>query len=155
MFIFSGDKPLYICVSRTLSNTSRCSTVRRISPGYCFRVHRIAITPSDVPLLAPKLMTGVTAGHSGTELSSSTLPKPTTTTTTTLISGTGGRLPIIAKTTTANAASSSNADVVVPQRVSSPKSISFLTISVGVGWGTYYQRLYVTDVPCRYEVIFS
>ncbi|KJH53567.1 MH2 domain protein [Dictyocaulus viviparus] len=30
-----------------------------------------------------------------------------------------------------------------------------LVISVGRGWGPNYSRLYVTDIPCRYEVSFS
>uniref|UniRef100_A0AC35TJ98 Mothers against decapentaplegic homolog n=1 Tax=Rhabditophanes sp. KR3021 TaxID=114890 RepID=A0AC35TJ98_9BILA len=34
-------------------------------------------------------------------------------------------------------------------------TMSFLTISVGVGWGINYQKVYLTELPCRYEVIFS
>lgn len=115
-------------------------------------MHRIAVRHTDVPLSSPKLLAS-SSGHNLAELSTSSVPK----TTTTLISGTGGRLPIIAKTTTASAstASTNTTDAIMLQKVSSSKSISFLTISVGVGWGTYYQQLYVTDVPCRYEVIFS
>ncbi|VDM59649.1 unnamed protein product [Angiostrongylus costaricensis] len=30
-----------------------------------------------------------------------------------------------------------------------------LVISVGGGWGPNYNRLYVTDIPCRYEISFS
>uniref|UniRef100_A0A914YJK6 MH2 domain-containing protein n=1 Tax=Panagrolaimus superbus TaxID=310955 RepID=A0A914YJK6_9BILA len=34
-------------------------------------------------------------------------------------------------------------------------SMSILTISVARGWGINYQRLFVTDMPCRYEIIFT
>uniref|UniRef100_A0A7E4ZWZ9 Mothers against decapentaplegic homolog n=1 Tax=Panagrellus redivivus TaxID=6233 RepID=A0A7E4ZWZ9_PANRE len=88
----SGDKPLFIC----LSHPHKSENLRRLSSGYCIRVHRIPIDPD------------------------SARSNPPTT------------------------------------HLCDPASnLAVLTISVGGGWGINYQRLYVTDMPCRYEVIFS
>uniref|UniRef100_A0A0N5B4G1 Mothers against decapentaplegic homolog n=2 Tax=Strongyloides papillosus TaxID=174720 RepID=A0A0N5B4G1_STREA len=43
----------------------------------------------------------------------------------------------------------------VVSNVDPANTMSFLTISVGVGWGVNYQKLFLTELPCRYEVIFS
>ncbi|KAI1724782.1 MH2 domain-containing protein [Ditylenchus destructor] len=109
----SGDRPLFICVSRTLSS-ARSDTIRRLSPGYCIRVHRTPTTSVE---------SQVDATVAAVELIH----------------------------TTALAARQS---ITVPDPIIM-NSVSFLTISVGKGWGINYDRLYVTDVPCRYEVIFT
>jgi hypothetical protein len=88
----SGDRPLFLCVSQSLGST-RPEAIRRLSPGYCVRVHR---TPSH----RETAYDGVT-------------------------------------------------------QFPDTSCISFLTISVGVGWGVNYQKLYVTETPCRYEIVFS
>lgn len=79
---------MFIC----LSHSHKSENIRRLSPGYCIRVHRIPSQPEST------------------------------------------RLP--------------NFD-------DPANSMSVLTISVGTGWGINYQRLYVTDMPCRYEIIFT
>ncbi|CAD5206841.1 unnamed protein product [Bursaphelenchus okinawaensis] len=91
----SGERPIFMCVSQSLhSMKSSSDTIRRLSPGYCIRVHRKNTEAQD---------------------DESTLL---------------------------------TAD-------SPAQGVSFLTISIGVGWGINYQRLYVSDTPCRYEIIFS
>lgn len=90
---FSGDRPLFFCVSQSL-NSARSDSIRRLSPGYCIRVHRTPLT-SEV------------------------------------------------------------AEIAATTRAPDVGTVSFLTISIGVGWGVNYQRLYVTETPCRYEIIFS
>lgn len=87
----SGAKPLFISVSSSLSS-QKAETIRRLSSGYCYRVHRGCGTSS---------------------------PKATH----------------VAKRDPAN-------------------TLCFLNISVGKGWGSNYRRIYHTDTPCRYEVIF-
>jgi hypothetical protein len=55
--------------------------------------------------------------------------------------------------TTTTTASSTN-----KQRRPSAQRISFLTVSVGVGWGLHYQKTaarLVQDIRCRFEVIFT
>ncbi|KAH7698669.1 TAG-68 protein [Aphelenchoides avenae] len=89
----SGDRPLFFCVSQSL-NSARSDSIRRLSPGYCIRVHRTPLT-SEV------------------------------------------------------------SEIAAMTRAPDVGSVSFLTISIGVGWGVNYQRLYVTETPCRYEIIFS
>jgi hypothetical protein len=39
-------------------------------------------------------------------------------------------------------------------RSSTSHGAVYLTISHGKGWGLNYHRLYVTDCPCRFEVVF-
>lgn len=91
MFFFSGDKPLFLSVSHSAAN-QRTDTIRRLTPGYCIRVHRNPLMPD-----------------SGRTIRS----------------------------------------------LDPANSVAYLTISVGIGWGINYQRLYVTDTPCRYEIMFS
>ncbi|KAE9549878.1 hypothetical protein FO519_006907 [Halicephalobus sp. NKZ332] len=84
----SGEKPLFIC----LSHSHKSENIRRLSPGYCIKVHKIPCQPESTRL---------------------------------------------------------------PGFEDPANSMSVLTISVGCGWGINYQRLYVTDMPCRYEIIFT
>lgn len=102
---FSGDRPLFLSVSKTL-NSARSEAIRRLLPGYCLRVNRTPIINEE--------------HQTNSELISA-----------------------------ANLAGRSSMDQ------NSVNKVSFLTISVGVGWGINYQRLYVTEMPCRYEIIFT
>ncbi|KAK0425774.1 hypothetical protein QR680_009377 [Steinernema hermaphroditum] len=79
----SGDRPLFINVTSSLAN-HKSEAIRRLSPGYCIRVHRLGLTVGDPA-----------------------------------------------------------------------NSMTFLTISVGTGWGVNYQLVYVSDTPCRYEICFT
>ncbi|KAI6182550.1 hypothetical protein M3Y97_00392500 [Aphelenchoides bicaudatus] len=36
----SGDRPIFLCVSQSLNNPHSADAIRRLSPGYCLRVHR-------------------------------------------------------------------------------------------------------------------
>ncbi|CAB3408923.1 unnamed protein product [Caenorhabditis bovis] len=89
----SGTRPLFL----SMSATSTKDTLRRLSPGYCIRVHRGEATNSNPATDRSKM-----------------------------------RRP--------------SRD---PALVSND-----LVISVGKGWGPNYSRLYLTDIPCRYEVSF-
>ncbi|CAI4231283.1 unnamed protein product [Auanema sp. JU1783] len=93
----SGTRPLFICV--TPSPSSRADTLRRLSPGYCIRVHR-GEPSSSAP--ASERTHHHHRRHS--------------------------RDPALLH--------------------------GNLIISVGKGWGPNYSRLYVTDIPCRYEITF-
>lgn len=86
----SGNKPLFISLSSSL-NSNKAETIRRLSSGYCYRVHKFIARN----MLATRL----------------------------------------AQSDPAN-------------------TLCFLNISVGKGWGNNYHRIYHTDTPCRYEVIF-
>jgi hypothetical protein len=44
---FSGDRPIFLCVSQSLNNTHSAEAIRRLSPGYCLRVHRKPIFVDD------------------------------------------------------------------------------------------------------------
>lgn len=41
---FSSDQPLFMCVSKNMARTSssEAPNIRRLSPGYCIRVHRMS-----------------------------------------------------------------------------------------------------------------
>src|SRR4051794_18168716 len=43
----SGDRPIFLCVSQSLNNTHSADAIRRLSPGYCLRVHRKPICIDD------------------------------------------------------------------------------------------------------------
>uniref|UniRef100_A0A914EKU7 Mothers against decapentaplegic homolog n=1 Tax=Acrobeloides nanus TaxID=290746 RepID=A0A914EKU7_9BILA len=88
----SGDKPLFLSVSQSSAN-QKSDTIRRLSPGYCIRVHRNPLMPES------------------------------------------GRTTI--------------------RSLDPANSVAYLTISMGIGWGINYQRLYVTDLPCRYEIFLQ
>uniref|UniRef100_A0A1I8AF25 MH1 domain-containing protein n=1 Tax=Steinernema glaseri TaxID=37863 RepID=A0A1I8AF25_9BILA len=79
----SGDRPLFINVTSSLAS-HKSDAIRRLSPGYCIRVHRLGLSVGDPA-----------------------------------------------------------------------NSMTFLTISVGIGWGVNYQFVYVSDTPCRYEICFT
>ncbi|KAK6727024.1 hypothetical protein RB195_004993 [Necator americanus] len=93
----SGTRPLFICMAASLTKPD---TLRRLSPGYCIRVHKGEATAS---------------------------------------------------------APASERAVHLHRRMSRDPALSYgnLVISVGRGWGPNYSRMYVTDIPCRYEVSFS
>ncbi|VDM49187.1 unnamed protein product [Toxocara canis] len=86
----SGNKPLFISVSSSL-NSHKAETIRRLSSGYCYRVHKFAARNVSATRL-------IESDPANTHY--------------------------------------------------------FLNISVGKGWGSNYHRIYHTDTPCRYEVIF-
>uniref|UniRef100_A0A1I7WGF1 MH2 domain-containing protein n=1 Tax=Heterorhabditis bacteriophora TaxID=37862 RepID=A0A1I7WGF1_HETBA len=90
----SGTRPLFLCMS---ASSSKPDTLRRLSPGYCIRVHKGEATAS-----APA---SERAAHT--------------------------------------------------QRRDPALSHGNLVISVGKGWGPNYSRLFVTDIPCRYEALVS
>ncbi|CAI5437971.1 unnamed protein product [Caenorhabditis angaria] len=93
----SGTRPLFLSMSPSHSSATK-DTLRRLSPGYCIRVHR---------------------GEAS-----------------------------------ASAPASERAKVRRPSRDPALQQ-STLIISVGKGWGPNYSRLYLTDIPCRYEVSFA
>ncbi|KAI6207812.1 hypothetical protein M3Y96_00048500 [Aphelenchoides besseyi] len=98
----SGDRPLFLCVSQSLNNPRSQDSIRRLSPGYCLRVHR---APTGMPTDSSTL---------------NQLDDPTAQTANNLL----------------------------------PNTVAFLTVATQ-GWGIDYGKMYLHDVPCRYEVIFS
>jgi hypothetical protein len=98
-----------MCVSRNLAraSSSEASNIRRLSPGYCIRVHRTA----------------------------------------------GGSLPGgLSQSTTADMA---NDTVHRGESPTSTNPVSLLTIGIGSGWGVNYDQKSVSQLRCRYEVIFT
>lgn len=87
----SGTRPLFISLNAC---SSKADTLRRLSPGYCIRVHQGEASAST-PAQALRRVSRDPALSSGN-----------------------------------------------------------LVISVGRGWGPNYSRVYVTDIPCRYEISF-
>ncbi|CAP23339.1 Protein CBR-TAG-68 [Caenorhabditis briggsae] len=92
----SGTRPLFLSMTPNVSSTK--DTLRRLSPGYCIRVHRGEVSASAPASERTKV-----------------------------------RRP--------------SKDPALAQQN--------LVISVGKGWGPNYSRLYLTDIPCRYEVSFA
>lgn len=91
----SGARPLFLSFSPSTSSTK--DTLRRLSPGYCIRVHR-----GEASASAP-----VSGRH-------------------------------------------------VRRHSRDPALLqNNLIISVGKGWGPNYSRLFLTDIPCRYEITFT
>uniref|UniRef100_A0A914I288 Mothers against decapentaplegic homolog n=1 Tax=Globodera rostochiensis TaxID=31243 RepID=A0A914I288_GLORO len=133
----SSDQPLFLCISRNIaraagstvnpSAAAQVPNIRRLSPGYCVRVHRISTRPTTMP--DHLASSSPLHQHIGNDLSSfgpMIMPSPPPT-----------ELMPMLSTAQPNAA-----------------ALSLLTISVGAGWGANYECRCVTDLPCRYEVIF-
>jgi len=129
VYFFSSNQPLFVCISknavRATSSTSEAPNIRRLSPGYCIRVHRVSSSTNI----------------NTTNLSSSSPPlrcSPHKT----IIANDISPQHFVGETTTT-------------QQISSSLPISMLTISIGSGWGANYDQKSVSNLECRYEVIFT
>ncbi|KAI3416149.1 hypothetical protein GPALN_005698 [Globodera pallida] len=135
--VWLSDQPLFLCISRNIaraagstvtpSAAAQVPNIRRLSPGYCVRVHRISTRPTTMP--DHLASSSPLHHHIGNDLSSFG--------------------PMIT--------SSPPATELMPMLSTAQPSaaaLSLLTISVGAGWGANYECRCATDLPCRYEVIF-
>lgn len=106
-----------MCISKNAAriSSSEAPNIRRLSPGYCIRVHRVSNLSSSTPR-SPQHQPAIIAND---------ISSP--------------QQHLIGETTT------------TPQS----QPVSMLTISIGSGWGANYDQKSVSNLECRYEVIFN
>uniref|UniRef100_A0A915PA14 Mothers against decapentaplegic homolog n=2 Tax=Meloidogyne TaxID=189290 RepID=A0A915PA14_9BILA len=124
----SSNQPLFVCISknavRATSSTSEAPNIRRLSPGYCIRVHRVSSSTNI----------------NTTNLSSSSPPPLRCSPHKTIIANDISPQHFVGETTTTT-----------QQQISSSLPVSMLTISIGSGWGANYDQKSVSNLECRYE----
>jgi hypothetical protein len=108
-------------------SSSEAPNIRRLSPGYCIRVHRLSSTSNN--------------------LISTTIPHSPQQQTTNIIAND------ISFSSPHNIGDNNITTTNIPS--SSSQTVSMLTISIGSGWGANYEQKSVSNLECRYEVIFT